>query len=222
MTESFKAKVTRDADTGTRKTPDSTVSPDPMAAHPAEAAKAADPFEPASLRLDQSFANSSVKKLLLTVPIKKPSSQSFVRVHPKPEFRETFALINLKEEREFYLLTPALARELPGEFHAYTIYTGITRLEKVFLWPVRLPDADGRHNEWHRTEAEAALLAQTRWIRVIPNMELRANEVSVAEGVMDEPNWPDHTFRELLRVAFRDRLVDTPDHLVIKKLRGLA
>ena len=39
-----------------------------------------DPFNPAALRLDQSFADTvGVKKLLTTVPVRKPNRQDFVR-----------------------------------------------------------------------------------------------------------------------------------------------
>src|SRR6478609_4411349 len=44
---------------------------------------APDPFDPENLRLDQSFVETSgVKKLLTTVPVRKPNNQDFVRVHP--------------------------------------------------------------------------------------------------------------------------------------------
>ena len=42
-----------------------------------------DPFDPAALRLDQSFADTvGVKKHVTTVPVRKPNRQDFVRVHP--------------------------------------------------------------------------------------------------------------------------------------------
>jgi hypothetical protein len=51
---------------------------------------AANPFDPAALRLDQSFAEMvGVKKLLTTVPVRKPNRQDFVRVHPDPAYRLT-------------------------------------------------------------------------------------------------------------------------------------
>jgi predicted DNA-binding transcriptional regulator AlpA len=38
------------------------------------------PFDPAALRLDQSYADTvAVKKLLTTVPVRKPNRQDFVR-----------------------------------------------------------------------------------------------------------------------------------------------
>jgi len=44
-----------------------------------------DPFDPASLRLDQSFgAGAAVKKLLTTVPIHKPNRQDFGYILTRP------------------------------------------------------------------------------------------------------------------------------------------
>src|SRR5262245_13101560 len=60
-----------------------------------------DPFDPANLRLSQSFTETvGVKMLLTTVPVRKPGSQDFVRVHPAAEYRENFPIIELKDERE--------------------------------------------------------------------------------------------------------------------------
>ena len=54
------------------------------------------PFDLASLRFDQSYANTvSVKKLLTTVPVRKRHRQEFVRVRLTPA-----AIIETKEDRE--------------------------------------------------------------------------------------------------------------------------
>src|SRR5512132_2958514 len=126
-----------------------------------------DPFDPEALRLDQSFAETvGVRKLLTTVPVRKPNRQDFVRVHPDPAYRLTpAALIELKEDRETFLVPPAMAIELPGEFVVATLYTTINRQGVLHVWPVKLPGADGKHNEWHRSAAEAAELAMRRWAR---------------------------------------------------------
>jgi len=66
----------------------------------APSAAAPDPFDLASLRLNPSFLETAgVKKLLTTVPVKRPSPQDFVRVHSAPEFRENFAMVDLKDDR---------------------------------------------------------------------------------------------------------------------------
>jgi hypothetical protein len=180
-----------------------------------------DPFDPDSLRLDQAFgAGAAVKKLLTTVPVRKPNSQDFVRVHPDPAYRITTALIELRDDREMYLVLPTVAPDLVGEFSACHLFTTINRQGVVHLWPVKLPSPDGRQIEWHRSAAEAAELAMRRWVRVKANMALGAYEMFEASSTIPDPEWPDVTFRELLRIAFRDRLVDRLDHPVIQRLRG--
>jgi hypothetical protein len=191
--------------------------------NPQLAAGGTDLFDLANLRLDQSFVDSAgVKKLLTTVPVRKPNPQDFVRVHRDPEYRAALAIIELKEDREVYLVPSAVARELPGEFVMATVYTAINRQNVVHLWPVRLPASDGRILEWHRSAAEAAELAMQRWVRIKANMSLGAYEMFEAAGTIPDPEWPELSFQELLRIGFRDRLVDHTDHAVVKRLRGLA
>ena len=155
------------------------------------------------------------------MPVRKPNRQDFVRVHPDPAYRLTpAAIIELKEDREVYLVTPDMASELPGEFAAATLFTTINRQGVLHLWPVKLPGADGKHNEWHRSAAEAAELAMHRWVRVTANMSLGAYEMFEATGDLPEPAWPELPFPEILKIAFRDRIVDGADHPVVQRLRG--
>jgi hypothetical protein len=126
-------------------------------ASPSSGAPEPDPFDVNNLRLDQSFIDAAaVKKLLTTVPVRRPHQQDFVRVHADPEYRATLAIIEVRDDRETYLLTPDIARELPGEYTMATLYTAISRQGVVHLWPVKLPAPDGRVIEWHRSAAEAA------------------------------------------------------------------
>jgi hypothetical protein len=185
--------------------------------------QAPDPFNLDNLRLSQSFAETAgVKKLLRTVPVHKPNPQDFVRVHPSPEFRDNFPVIELKDEREEYVITAALVPELIGEFVNKTLFTAVNRQGVCFLWPVRLPDPEGKEMEWWRSAREAAELAMKQWIRTKANMSLGAYEMFVAESAMSDPVWPEVTYQELIRLAFRDRLIASLDHPVIKRLRGLA
>jgi hypothetical protein len=182
-----------------------------------------DPFDPANLRLDQSFTETSpVKKLLRTVPVRKPSPQDFVRVHPAPEFRENFPIVELKGEREEYIVTAGLVTELAGEFVSKALYLAINRQGTPFFWPIRLPAPDGRDLEWWRSAREAAELAMTSWVRVRANTDAGAYDIFVAESVFPDPEWPTLGFWELIKIAFRDHLIDCVDHPVIKRLRGLA
>jgi hypothetical protein len=183
------------------------------------------PFDNLSaLRLDQSYADTvGVKKHLKTVPVRKPDRTWFVRVHPDPNYRLTpAAIIEEKDDREVYLVTPQIALEFPDEFTPVTLFTAINRQGVLFLWQVRLPGLDGKFSQWSRSAMEAAEMAMRVWTRVRANMSLGAYDMVEATGQLSEPEWPDFPFPEILRVGFRDRIVDRTDHPVLQRRLGLV
>jgi hypothetical protein len=139
---------------------------------PTQQAPAFDPFDPSNLRLSQSFVETvGVKKLLTTIPVRKPGRQDFVRVHPDASYRENFPIIELKDDQEEYIVIANLVPELTGEFVTKTLFTSINRQGTLFFWPVRLPTPDGKTMNWWRTSREAAEMAMEKWIRVRPQHE---------------------------------------------------
>jgi hypothetical protein len=183
----------------------------------------ADPFDPKALRLTQDFlATAGVKKLLTTVPVRKPGRQDFVRVHPSETYRLDVSTIVLKDDDETYVVDPSLHDELANETVAQTLFTAINRQRVLFLWPVRLPPPDGRTMAWWTSAREAAEMAMTKWVRLQANKSLGAYEITAATTQIAEPEWPEVSFGELLRIAFHNKLVDKIDHPVIQRLRGLA
>jgi len=182
-----------------------------------------DPFDPASLRLSQDYAASvGVKKALLAVPVRKPDKSWFVRVHPDEAYRLQTAVIELKEDRETYLVDRSLWPDLATEttFSPRALFTAMNRQGVLFLWPIRLPGADGKIDEWSRTALEAAELAARGWIRVAANLSLGAYDVMQATGQFSNPQWPQASFADLLRVAFKGRYITSLDHSVLRRLRG--
>jgi hypothetical protein len=194
---------------------------------PADApAKAPDPFDPASLRLSQDF-NAMVggEKVVLSIPVRKPGREVWFRVHPGEDYRLNTLVLQLKdEEAETYLLSSSLQslQSVETTVRPVTLFTGINRAGAVFLWPVSLPGPDGRDNEWFRTAREAAQVAMTRWIRLEADRNANGYAYRITSAELPEPSWPAKTFGELLKVAFRDRFIDSLDHPVLKRLRGEA
>jgi hypothetical protein len=182
-----------------------------------------DPFDPASLRLSQSFtAVVGVKKALLSVPVRKPDKSWFVRAHPDPDYRLQTAVIELKEDRETYLVKGDLWPELAAEatFKPKLFVTAINRQNVAFLWEVNLPRPDGKTDEWTRTALEAVNRATKSWVRLTANMSLGAYDLFEATGALGEPEWPQTPFKELLRIAFKDRFISDLNHPVLRRLRG--
>ena len=178
------------------------------------------PFNPAALRLGQDFSESAgVKKLLTTILIGKPNPPDFVRVNPDLHLSPV-GIIEIKDDNETFLVTPDMAEELPKEVRRAALFLAVNRQGVYRIWPVKLPGRDGRHNEWNRSAAEAANTAMTSWVRVNSNMSLGAYETFQATAELPEPTWPELTFEEILQIAFRDHIIDSPDHPLVQRLRG--
>ena len=114
----------------------------------------------------------------------------------------------------------SLQAALAGEWVPYRLFLGVTRQGAPFIWRVRLPGEDGRSNSWSESAMEASAIAKDRWVRVVPDMALGGYVCHIAPGDLGEPIWPEEGFAELLKIAFRGRVVDSADHPLIARLRG--
>ena len=182
--------------------------------------KPADPFDPAQLRLAEA-TQIGVKKAVTVIACSKPNRQQFVRVHPSEEYRMPTALFTDEVNREAYLVERDLWDELAGEIQPTYLFAGITKTtNNVFLWPVRVPETDGRRNNWHVSMLRAAEMAMQKWVRVQANMSDGKYDVFKATGPIPDPEWPEMLFQDMLKIAFEDRFIDSIDHPILKQLRG--
>lgn len=186
-----------------------------------DASVAANPFDPARLRLSQDFASAvGVKKVLTTVPCRKPHRHEFVRVRTGTEWRLETGVFEDKINREVYLVDPSLWADLLGEVYPVCLFCAVTRQNGVLLWPVKLPGADGKSNSWNESAIAAAKLAESKWVRLAANMSAGMYDVYEAEGELSDPEWPELEFPEILRLAFKARFIQSLDHPAVKALRG--
>lgn len=180
-------------------------------------------FDPSRLRLSTNFTTlAGVKKQVLVVPIRKAQKSEWVQFHPDEGWRIEVATLIWKEEREtHYVVDPELWPLLAADIVPTLLVTTVNTQGVVFLTPIRLPGADGRHNEWHRSLLEAAHLGMKGgWIRIAANMSLGGYDVYSAAGDLGAASWPATTFDALLEIALRDRLIDKHDHPILRRLRG--
>ena len=177
----------------------------------------------ANIRVDPTMADGPiVKKILAQVPVRKPSKEWFVRTHHDTTNYCLDALVlELKEDGEIYLIPPELHASLLGEacVHAKRLWLAVNRQGGVFIWAIRIPGADGKLDSWNQSALEAAALGTTQWVRVSANRQMGNYKIDVADFT-DEPHWPDRPFTELLRIAFKGKVIETLDHPVLKRLRG--
>jgi hypothetical protein len=175
----------------------------------------------ATLRLDSAQTEAAVK-VPITLQCRKPPKHEFIRVHSILEL--TVSAIELKDDADggFYLVATAMAAALSDEAKPYVLRPYVNRGGVLRLWPIRLPDPDGRVMEWHRSAAVAASLAMRRWIRVTANRSLGAYEVFEAAAQPPDPEWPEMSLADMMRLAFteRGRVIQDQEHPVVKQLLG--
>lgn len=100
------------------------------------------------------------------------------------------------------------------------MYLTVNRQGVPRLWPIRLPDEEGKLDDWNFSALQAAEIAKERWIRVSSNRGAGMYETFEATRELSEPDWPDLTFNEVLEIAFRGRYIKDWDHPALAKLRG--
>jgi hypothetical protein len=208
----------------------------PTVGAPNGSAPAAKPVQPASdfnpkrFRLGQNFAERlQLNRPILSVPVRKaPDDTTFFRVHPGPEWSTDagLLLVRIDKGEVAYLLDSALvnAGAVPqDQIKPVMLFTCMTRDKVLFLWRCRLNPHANRSDEWARTSLEIAAKAQTTWVRMFSNMALGAFECEELRVAEDEPAWPTTVdFAKLLSIGFKDKLIEDPDHLVLRRLKGLA
>ncbi len=179
------------------------------------------PTDFSKFALSQNFgAQIKVIKRLTTVPVRKPSKTQWFQIHP--EYKLDVLLLKYVESGEvYYLVEPSLAQQVEDLAQAFKLVVAVDRQGVVFVWPLRLPDAD-RPLAWHLSALEAASHAEVQWTQMQANMGLGAYEFSAASGITDEPKWPKMLMNEILEIAFKNKIIDRLDHLVLKQLRGEA
>ena len=147
----------------------------------------------------------------------------FIRVHPHLEIN--VSAIELKEDSDggIYLVAANMAAALSGEANAYVLRPYVNRAGVLRLWPLRLPDPDGKQNPWHRPPPRSPPSKRWEgWIRVTANRSAGEYEVFEAPNQPPPPEWPATSLPDMLRLAFTDRgrVIQDAEHPVVKQLLG--
>lgn len=174
-----------------------------------------------NLALPQNYEDRlGVKKHLVHVPARKPGGHEYFRVRLGEDWQQRVCMLEDKAEREIYIVAPPMWEALGQDATIRTLLTCITRQGVLFLWPLPDLQTDGRVSAWTATAHEAANMATQAWTRMVANMSLGAYDLHTATGNLAEPSWPEHDFQQLIRIAFKDRLITDADHLAVQRLRG--
>lgn len=202
--------------------------PEPAAAEvtpPPARPESPDPFDPESLRLGTDYSEGlGVRKVISTIPNRKPNKSEWFRVRPGEDWRVQTAVLELEKgvERSTYLVAQSLWADLSGEITPAMLLTCVNRAGDLFLWRVKLPGPDSRSNTWTDSALQIAKAAETTWCRMVSDMNNGIYTHFEPRHDLPDPKWPSISFREIIRIAFRDRMIESLDHPVLRELRGDA
>jgi hypothetical protein len=133
-------------------------------------------------------------------------------------------LLKLEDSDEFYIVSGdmRLHSDLFEVIQKFRIQLTVNRTGSWFFWPARIPEdgGGGAGASWHRSALECQRRAEVEWIRMVADRGAGAYVIHTAAVELPEPKWPSNDMGSLLELSFKARLIDNPDHQVLKMLRG--
>lgn len=185
-------------------------------------------FDLSSIRRPSTYEQEpAVKKLITTIPIeKKPDKRDFFRVRPDEKDQKWSIPVYILETKTNVYLVDNSAYDVANEtgcMKAVDLFylLNLNETEPYISW-IPWPDSDGTDNDYNRTRREAFKLSNKDWIKIKANKKQGLYEVNEAISKFPDPQWPEEpsTMEKAVEIAFRDYFIDSPDHPVLKDLRG--
>ena len=174
----------------------------------------------ASLALPQDFANlAQVKSEVLTVPLNRPGKQVWFAPHPDSSCWMLAAVLKDESEDDNYIVAPALRQELEGEWAAKALVPCVTHQGAYYVWPIKLPDSNGKIDGWNHSALEIAHKYGGKWIRLKSILETRSYDALQPVSPIAPPSWPED-ISTILTAAIKGHVIERGDHPVVKRLRG--
>ncbi len=169
---------------------------------------------------------AGTREIVTNVAVRKPKKDEFFRTHPTAHYGPC-AVFEVKAQMntENYLVVPAVWNVFKNDLlksHAKKVVlrVSITRGGLIFLNPIVAQDPLSKSNEYNDTARELAIAAVTNWVRQEADLSQGKYRVWVAEGVLGEPVWPAFDLPELVKKAFKGRVIASASHELLEQLRG--
>lgn len=164
--------------------------------------------------------------LLKTLRVGRPDNTTFFRIRSGDEWVAEYPIYTSKTSKDKYLVMPEFQSELeernslvPSRFFFGVEWgTGVLFLTDV---GIKVND-EGNFNSYNKSRLELYEIAETKWISISANMDLGAYTATEAKSKIPDPEWPvkPANIDEAIELAFKDNVIASADHPVLKRLRG--
>jgi hypothetical protein len=173
-----------------------------------------------ALRIIDPASLSGDVEHLAHIYVRRPKKDEYFKVNPDPTMTLTTLTWTDPDEGDVYFVTPS-ARDIMAESgRVVTLMLCQSRQRVNFIWPVSADTRSGGGRGWAESARAAALIAQTRWIKIRGDRPSGMYQVFEAADQAGTPEWPERAFSDLLKLGFKDRLISSSDHPVVRRLQG--
>ena len=181
-----------------------------------------DPFDPMNLGISTDYA-AAINAKASTKPfeLRAPNEQEFFRTSPQKNHHLVVGSIADKQDMgKVYIVSGVLLEEVKLKFPKVVRAVELVLTQILagasLVWPV--PLAEDRGGKWNSTQRAACEQGKTRWTNKTSGRgEYEILTVNNPKDV-DWDSFP--PFRDILRQAASERLIDSMEHALLKKLRG--
>jgi hypothetical protein len=181
-----------------------------------------DPFDPMNLGISTDYA-AAINAKASTKPfeLRAPNDQEFFRTSPRENHHLVVGSIADKQDMgKVYIVSGVLLEEVklkfPKAVRAVKLVLAQTLAGTSLVWPV--PLAEDRGGKWNSTQRAACDQGKTRWTNKTSG---RGEYDIVTVNNPKEVDWDFFPpFRDILRQAASEHLIDSLEHPLLKKLRG--
>jgi len=162
-------------------------------------------------------------QVLVNVAVDKPPKDCHFRAHPEWSLDDQYVV---KDDHGAYYFVTYDMRSHPKLVKRLRLVTiaviAIWPADTVQIWPVPVLGQQKRddHKTWKSCRS-AFELSREQWVQLTWSEETQDFTVETAEGITHQPNWPNKTFEELLKIGFAEKILDNEDHDYVRQLRGL-
>ena len=183
--------------------------------------KAPDPKRP---KYGRRQPPANVQKLPPKLSCGTASGRGFFVAHPDRDTRPIVMLVKPDgddlEEEDWLLVDADVEDELADVGTMYELVLCRTSNGGYFLWRLKVEEPGGRIDGYTESAREALEEhAGRRWIKLKGDRQSRAYEV-IKGSEVGAIRWPEFGIDELVKRAFKGRVVASEDHELIRRLRG--
>jgi hypothetical protein len=185
-------------------------------------AAAVDPFDPMNLGIATDYAAAiNAKASSKPFELRKPNDQEYFLVSPRTGHRLVVGSITDKQDMgKLYIVPSGLLEEVRTKFpkavRAVELVLAQTLAGASLVWPV--PLAEDRGGRWNSTQRGGCEQGKTRWTNITSG---RGQYDIITVNNPKAVDWDSvPPFRDILHQAASERLINSMEHPLLRKLRG--